>query len=86
MENEEYRGLSIDLTNCLQSRNQELVDARRAIGSLLTAIAVDDCDKQRAINQGRDWLKRYNDRMYPKPKSVTSSPEQEAEIESSEGL
>ena len=61
-----YQGLSIDLTNCLTQRNAELAEAKRVIASLIVAATVIDCDKKWPVINGRDWLKKYNDRMYPR--------------------
>jgi hypothetical protein len=65
MANEEFHGLSVDLTNCLAQRNRELAEAKKAIGALIVTTVLPKADKQRALVQGRDWLKRYNDRMHP---------------------
>lgn len=62
---EEFHGLSVDLTNCLEKRNWELAEAKKVIAALIVSTIIADCDKRHPVRIGRNWLKNYNDRVHP---------------------
>jgi hypothetical protein len=72
MDNQEWRVLSNDLTNCLAQRNAELDSAKHVIGALLVALAVPQADRKRAQKKGTEWLKNYNDRVYRRAERLES--------------